>query len=133
MFELQEQAYLFLFSRQASLWQLYPPVPPPLNLFSLPYLLVSSLVNLPFRLVAGCRALCMCYRDGSSAFRHNRARTEEPAAPPPSIQFPAKWLQTQSVERLAEIAEGFIAEHTSDIVCGATTRPQCGHLIPSVL
>merc|ERR1712216_925930 len=42
IYETQHFHFLYLSSRQASLWEVYPASPPPFNLLSLPYLLIAS-------------------------------------------------------------------------------------------
>jgi len=109
IFELQEKIFLYLFARQATMWQRYPAVPPPLNLLSVPYHIASLLVRLP-RCCWACAASATeraVVKDGA------RART---AVTPASFTFPDKWAKKQSVDRVMDIANRFIAEHSSDVV-----------------
>jgi len=108
IFELQDKIYLYLFARQASLWQVYPSVPPPLNLLSIPFELLSALrccLSAPMSRTAG--------QSGKRAASFQRARS---SVLPTGFTFPEKWIEEQSVERLKAITNRFIAEHSSDVV-----------------
>jgi hypothetical protein len=110
IFELQEKIYLFLFARQASLWQRYPAAPPPLNLLSVPFHLVSM-------------PLSMCQAVARRGGQFSRRRISEEL--PPAFAFPEKWLKRQSVHRLSGIANGFIADHSSDVVREDRFKHEC--------
>jgi hypothetical protein len=112
IFELQEKIFLFLFARQATMWQRYPAVPPPLNLLSVPFHITSVLVSVP-----RCCWTCI-----ATATQHGRART---AVAPPVFAFPEKWAKEQSVDRLMDIANRFIAEHSSDVVREDRFKHEC--------
>lgn len=103
LYELQDQFYLYLFARQTSLWQQYPVVPPPLNLLSLPYNCLYGTGRLVVALLRGCIDILTCSR-------------AQVAVPPLPFEFPVDFLKAHSVDDLTSISEGFISEHSSDVV-----------------
>jgi len=116
MFELQEQHYLYLSSRQTSLWQQYPAVPPPLNLLSVPYTIVVTLARLPQYFFHARQAIAIATMGTEHCNEEWLTARARGASLPFEYCFPKSFAKLHSVDSLASIADTFIKHHSEETV-----------------
>ena len=105
VFEAQETHYLFLKARTISDWLQYPAAPPPLNLLSLPYLLVYTSRAMLHRLQRWLKGRPRA-RD---ATRRTNALLNQP-----DYAIPPEWMAENLGERPQEVLSASIAEFMMD-------------------
>ena len=95
--------YLYGKAKQCNLWMLYKPVPPPLNLVSLPYFIVVQPVHILFAVVSKrCRRRRA--RGGKEDFEPAARSVKAP------YKFPKGWLARNDVDSFVDMASKFARE-----------------------
>jgi len=95
--------YLYGKAKQCNLWMLYKPVPPPLNLVSLPYFIVVQPVHILFTVVSKrCRRRRA--RGGKEDFEPAARSVKAP------YKFPKGWLARNDVDSFVDMASKFARE-----------------------
>jgi len=93
--DTQTEVYFYMRARQTMVWSKYGPLPPPLNLLGLPYLLIISPARIAFRVLF--HLTCQ----GSLSLHELRQMTR-PAAQDRSVELPSSWREQHNLDDVLE-------------------------------